>query len=101
MFKTTSGKEVELKPVSLAQHIECEDASSIGYDPTGGVVVHNTAKAGLKWCCAGLDVSLSAGKVLSIAELEKLGFTFAEIQEIGAEVKRLATLDPTQESDSS
>ena len=93
MFKTTSGKEIELKDVSLLQRIECEDASSIGYNADGGVVVHNVAKAGLKWCCAGTG---KAG-----AELEKAGYTYSDIMEIGAEVKRLASLDPTQESDSS
>jgi hypothetical protein len=93
MYKTTSGKEVKLQPVTLSQRIECEDASSIGYSSDGGVVVHNVAKAGLKWCCAG------TGK--TVAELEKDRFTYKDIMEIGAEVKRLASLDPTQESDSS
>lgn len=93
MFKTTSGKEIELKDVSLLQRIECEDASSIGYNADGGVVVHNIAKAGAKWCQCG------TGKTL--VELEKDGYTYNDIMEIGAEVKRLASLGPTQESGSS
>ena len=68
-------------------------ATSIGYDSTGSVVVHNVAKAGLKWC--------SAGTGLSITELDKQGYTYNDIMQIGNEVKRLASLDPTSEPDSS
>ena len=88
-FKTTSGKTVNLKPVSLEQRFECEDASPIGYDSTGAVVVHNIAKAALKWACAGLGIP-TAKKLLGE------DYTYDDIVEIGNEVQRLARLDPTK-----
>lgn len=79
-YALTSGKEVSLHDLTVADRQDCEDAISHRYSSSGEVVLEGLAKARNMWCCKGL-----------YADLEELAdYTVAELNEIALEVRRRA-----------
>ena len=83
-MKLSTGREIELKPVTIEQRIKCNDAAVVEYKADGGVVIRDAFRALVAWAEAGTGLTL-----------EQLGaYTDAEIREIGQAVKEAATLSP-------
>ena len=90
-FTLSTGKEVQLRHLTMADREQCEDAICHRYDGDGNLILEGLARTRNLWCRKGLGSDLEA----------LLEYTSAELNELALEVRRRAGQfqDPTgQES---